>query len=246
MCAQKRATTPGVQPRQRRTEVVNFSVTEENPRHGDAGTPGVPPAGRTRRSVRPAVPSHAARPSTPPTSATPVIRAAPAAATPSAAPPAPHARPALRAAGQRGPTLGRAPRSRHPERPGTPALASAARLACRDRSPLGRRIRRQGPQRLGAAAAVLVVVGLLVWWAVASFAGSAKPLPRIAQPGPRGVVVRAPASRGALPLEGVSPLDFQLRRLLQGLRSGCAAVHRGGLRHRALGPAGRRREVRGR
>ncbi|SDL61176.1 Septum formation [Arthrobacter sp. ok362] len=54
-------------------------------------------------------------------------------------------------------------------------------------------------------------MGLLVWWAVAAFAGSGQPSPESGSPAPAASSVSAPASRGALPLEGVSPLDFQLR-----------------------------------
>ena len=182
MCAQKRAATPGFQPRQRRTEVVNFSVTEENPRN-DAGA--IPPP-----------------PSRPPTSALPVIdsrdrsrgprslRRHPQRRDPCAPDPSPAPRPP-------------ASSERAPGAPDGP-LARRAR-------PLVRRIRRQGPKRLGVAAAVLVVARLLVWWAVAAFAGSGQPSAENGSPAPAASSASAPASRGALPLEGVSPLDFQLR-----------------------------------
>jgi hypothetical protein len=61
------------------------------------------------------------------------------------------------------------------------------------------------------AAAVLVAVALLVWWAVAAFAGSGQASPENGTPVPAASSASAPASRGPLPLEGVSPLDFQLR-----------------------------------
>lgn len=50
-------------------------------------------------------------------------------------------------------------------------------------------------------------MGLLVWWAVAAFAGGGQPP---AESGSQAPAASAPASRGALPLEGVSPMDFQL------------------------------------
>ena len=76
---------------------------------------------------------------------------------------------------------------------------------------MARLIRRQRPQRLGLAAAILVALGLLLWWAVASFAGSGEPSSDSASPAPAASAESAPASRGTLPLEGVNPLDFQLR-----------------------------------
>ncbi|SDP47186.1 Septum formation [Arthrobacter sp. ok909] len=182
---------PGLQPRQRCTEVVNFSVTEENPRH-DAGS--VPPP-----------------PSRLPTSALPVVTADPERTATS---------PADRAAGPAG-----APRTDDPAatKPSTAnrlsaklsgvSLAGITSAVSDTARPLARRIRRQGPKRLGVATAVLVVLGLLVWWAVASFAGSAQPSADSSSPAPAtsSASASAPASRGALPLEGVSPLDFQLR-----------------------------------
>ena len=76
---------------------------------------------------------------------------------------------------------------------------------------MARLIRRQQPQRLGLAAAILVALGLMLWWAVASFAGSGQPSADGPSPAPAASAESAPASRGTLPLEGVSPLDFQLR-----------------------------------
>ena len=178
MCAQKRAAAPGLQPRQRRTEVVNFSVTEENPRN-DAGS--IPPP-----------------PSRPPTSSLPVITADPARRTnppagPAAAKPA---RPALA-----GTTFAGIQQ----------ALSRTRKALSRRARPLVRRIRRQGPKRLAAAATVLVVLALLVWWAVTAFAGSGQASAENDSPAPAASSASAPASRGKLPLEGVSPLDFQLR-----------------------------------
>lgn len=172
MCAQKRAATPDFQLRQRRTEVVNFSVTEENPRY-DAGS--IPPP-----------------PSRPPTSTLPVITADPARATNRSAAPA-------------------------AAKPTGLTYAGIVSVLSRRARPLARRIRLQGPMRLGVAAAVLVALGLLVWWAVAAFAGNGQPSPESGSPAPAAssasapAPAPAPASRGALPLEGVSPMDFQLR-----------------------------------
>ncbi|WP_277527674.1 septum formation family protein [Arthrobacter sp. ES3-54] len=91
------------------------------------------------------------------------------------------------------------------------ALSKRARPLARRARPLVRRIRRQGPKRLGVAAALLIALGLLVWWAVAAVAGSSQPPVESGGPAPAASSASAPASRGALPLEGVSPLDFQLR-----------------------------------
>ncbi|MFF2246316.1 septum formation family protein [Arthrobacter sp. NPDC058130] len=124
-------------------------------------------------------------PSRPPTSALPVITAEPARAT---------NRPAAPAAKPAGVTFDRI----------------VAALSWRTRR-VARRIRRQGPRRLGVAAAVLVALGLLLWWAVASFAGSGQLSSDGPAPAPTASAESAPASRGSLPLEGVNPLDFQLR-----------------------------------
>ena len=178
MCAQKRAATPGLQPRQRRTEVVNFSVTEENPRNDAGAIP--PPPSRPPTSALPVITADRARPTNP--------GAAPAAAKP--------ARPALAGTAFAG---------------ARKALSRTKKALSRRARPLVRRIRRQGPKRLGVAAAVLVVLALLVWWAVAAFAGSGQASAENDSPAPAASSASAPASRGALPLEGVSPLDFQLR-----------------------------------
>jgi hypothetical protein len=86
-----------------------------------------------------------------------------------------------------------------------------ARPLARRIRPAVRRIRRQGLKRLGVAAVLLIALGFLVWWAVAAFAGSSQPSAESGSPAPAASSVSAPPSRGALPLEGVSPLDFQLR-----------------------------------
>jgi hypothetical protein len=170
--------------------VVKFSVTEENPRH-DAGS--IPPP-----------------PSRLPTSALPVVEAdrEPAWTPPPAhSPEHPAGNPAEHPTGT--PWGLKPPAAR---RPGLTASGIITEISARAR-PLVRRIRRQGRKRLGAAAAGLVVLALLVWLAVASFAGSAQPsggndgAAPAASPGSSSTA----AGRGSLPLEGVSPMDFQLR-----------------------------------
>ncbi len=189
MCPRKRATTPGLQPRPRCTKVVKFSVTEENPRHGGWSVP--PPPSRL------------------PTSALPVIEAdrtpaRPSPAAPPAAPPDEHP-----AEPPTGTPWGLKPPSA--TRPGLAASGIITAFSVRIR-PLVRRIRRQGRKRLGVAAAALIALVLLVWLAVASFAGSTRssadggPAPAATSGSPSSA-----AGRGSLPLEGVSPMDFQLR-----------------------------------
>ena len=193
MCSQNWATMPGLQPRQRRTEVVNFSVTEENPRH-DAGA--VPPP-----------------PSRLPTSALPVVTAD----TESASQP-PAARQGAKGSGATRWGLKPPASARQgAKRLGTTfaGIITAVSDSARNRArPLARRIRRQGPKRLGVAAAALIVLVLVLWWAVASFAGSPQPSAD-GSGSPASAAspesASAPASRGTLPLEGVSPMDFQLR-----------------------------------
>lgn len=192
MCARKWATMPGLQPPQRCTEVVNFSVTEENPRH-DGGI--IPPP-----------------PSRPPTSALPVVTVPrDQGATPSSVPSADSAGDSAGAAAR--PSAAKALSGKLAGKLSGVTLSGLTAAASRRARPLVRRIRRQGPKRLGVAAAVLVVLGLLVWWAVASFAGGPR---SSADDGGTGqaassATASAPAARGTLPLEGVSPLDFQLR-----------------------------------
>ena len=259
--------TPGSQPRQRRTEVVNFSVTEENPRNGTPACTGVPrPAHPARgpactspaclRTVRAAhvrntrcrqrprrqpareaagCPAHAAsrRPSAPPANGPDAGQ--------------PRSRRAGRAPGllrqrRESAAAGTAAASAKKARTaGTAAAATAALAGSEGRlgktSQLGGRIRRQGPKRLGVAAAVLVV--LRFWsgglWPLCrqpeAVRGGRSPAPAASS--------AAPASRGALPLEGRQPPGLPAAGLLQGLRPGCATVHRRGLRHRPLGAAGR-------
>jgi hypothetical protein len=92
------------------------------------------------------------------------------------------------------------PTSATPIVPPAATVGNAARLT--------RWVRRQSPPRIGAAAVVLVVVGLLVWL-LASTLGGTKPS-EAASPPAAAAASSAPASRGPLPLEDVSPLDFQL------------------------------------
>ncbi len=74
-------------------------------------------------------------------------------------------------------------------------------------------VRGQGRKRIGAAIAVLVVLVAVIWWGTAAPAGTD---PATAQSAPAspgtepGATPSEAASRGALPLTGVSALDFQL------------------------------------
>ncbi|MDI3212220.1 septum formation family protein [Arthrobacter sp. AL12] len=76
-------------------------------------------------------------------------------------------------------------------------------------SQLGGWVRRQSSTRIGAAlaAAVVVVLGLLIW-GVTSLGGSPKQPAADVAPA-AAATSAAPASRGPLPLEGVGPLDLQ-------------------------------------
>jgi hypothetical protein len=87
-------------------------------------------------------------------------------------------------------------------------MAGAAKLVSASTARLGRWVRRQSLPRIGAAAVVLVVVGLLVWL-LASTLGGPKPSEAASSPA-AAAASSAPASRGPVPLESVSPLDFQL------------------------------------
>ena len=66
------------------------------------------------------------------------------------------------------------------------------------------------------------------------------------QPGRRSFVGVRPGQPRGLAAGRRQPPGLPAGRLLQGLRSGCATVHRRGLRHRPLGAAGRRGKIRGR
>ncbi|WP_426979460.1 septum formation family protein [Pseudarthrobacter sp. O4] len=171
-------------------------MTEENTRHGDAGTPDVPRAGVPGERSAPAIPP---RPSTPPTSATPhVPPAVPPEDLPSAAPSTPPRpmRPSV------------PPVSGESSRKAGPRWSDAGAVLARRVALLDGWVRRQGMQRIVAAGAV--VLGLLVWLLSATLIGS-KPSAAESSPAPAAASSSpAPASRGTLPLEGVSPLDFQL------------------------------------
>ncbi|WP_456508107.1 septum formation family protein [Arthrobacter sp. TE12232] len=162
-------------------------MTEENPRHDVGAVP--PPPSRLPTSALPVVTADPERTATSPAD---TIAGMPQADDSATKPPAAN-RLSTKLSGVRLTGI-------------TTAISDTAR-------PLACRIRRQGAKRLGMAAGVLVVLGFLVWWAVASFAGSAQPSADGSSPtpAPSSASASASASRGALPLEGVSPLDFQLR-----------------------------------
>ncbi|MGP4033461.1 septum formation family protein [Pseudarthrobacter sp. 1C304] len=205
-------------------------MTEENERHGDAGKPAVPPAGGpAERSAPPAAPvatppAIPPRPSTPPTSATPIVPAAaprtsPAAARPDAPAAAPAAaEPATEPAAPHTPPVAAEPAAEPAARPtaepaaspaaGTPgALAGAGRAASDKVAQLGGWVRSQSLAKLGAAAAAVVVMGVLIWWLTSLGGSSTRP---VADASPAAATTpSAPAPRAALPLEGVGALDFQ-------------------------------------
>ncbi|MET3920838.1 septum formation family protein [Arthrobacter sp. UYEF20] len=189
-------------------------MTEENTRHGDAGTPEVPRAGVPGERSAPAVPP---RPSAPPTSAMPLVTpadlpAVPPAVTPAvppADPPAdlPSAAPSTPPRPLRPSVL---PVSREHSRKAGPRWSDAGAVLARRAALLDGWVRRQGMPKIVAAGAGAVVLGLLVWLLSATFIG-AKPSAAEGPPAPAAAASSpAPASRGTLPLEGVSPLDFQL------------------------------------
>lgn len=95
----------------------------------------------------------------------------------------------------------------------TAALAGAGKVASEKSSQLGSWVRRQSSVRLGAAAAaVVVVMGLLIWGLTSLGAGRQQPVADIAPTDTAqtaAAMAAAPADRGPLPLEGVGPLDFQ-------------------------------------
>ena len=89
------------------------------------------------------------------------------------------------------------------------ALAGAGKAASAKASQLGGWLHRQGPAKLGAAVTAVVVMGLLIWW-LTSLGGSKQTAADTSPaPAPTTTSSSAPASRGALPLEGVGPLDFR-------------------------------------
>jgi hypothetical protein len=184
-------------------ESGEFSVPEENARPGDASMPEVPPAGDP--GVRPMPAVVPPKPLSPPTSATPTV--------PQAAPPMPSVAPKT---GNTAPSNGR--------------MAGATQQISAYASALGRWGRRQGSRRIGAAAVLVVAVGLLVWL-LASTLGGPKPS-EAASPG-GAAAPSASASRGPLPLKDVSPLDFRVGDCLedfdpdapQSTVVGCATGH---------------------
>lgn len=97
-------------------------------------------------------------------------------------------------------------RSRKPGRP----ASGAAKLVAGRVAVLGGWMRTQSPKRVGAAAAGLVFLGLVIWWAAFSLGGGTKPTAEHSTPATGAASSSAPASRGPLPLEGVNPLEFQL------------------------------------
>ena len=152
-------------------------MTEENARHGDAGKPEVPPAGR-RWSGR----------------AAPARRVRERPGHPAQAVDAAHLRNADHPAGRdrRERSLRQVPKLRR-RSPGAPpdgragsthrddgrkqrrlgaGMAGAAKLVSANAARLGRWVRRQSLPRIGAAAVVLVVVGLLVWLLAATLGGA--------------------------------------------------------------------------
>ena len=168
-------------------ESGEFSVPEENARPGDAGMPEVPPAGDP--GVRPMPAGVPPKPLSPPMSATPTV--------PQAAPPMPSVAPKT---GNTAPPNAR--------------MAGAAQQVSAYAAGLGRWARRQGGQRIGAAAVLVVAVGLLVWL----LASTLGPKPSVAASPDGAAAAAAPsssASRGPLPLKDVSPLDFRVGDCLE-------------------------------
>lgn len=76
---------------------------------------------------------------------------------------------------------------------------------------------RLGPARVAAAVAAVVVLGLVAWWLTSLAASKHEPTAGAASAAAPSAPASAeastppsPAARGALPLEGVNPMDFQL------------------------------------
>jgi hypothetical protein len=88
------------------------------------------------------------------------------------------------------------------------AASGTGQLVTERAGQLGGWVRHQGPARAGAAVAALVVLGLILWWLTSL--GGAKPTAAESSQAPAAASTSAPASRGALPLEGVGAMDFQL------------------------------------
>ena len=182
------------------SRVTERPESSENARLGDAGMPDVPhpddaghrpattPPGRLPSSVH--IPP---RPSAPPTSALPQVRPRPQVR--------PNRKPASGAA-QFGKLLSARTAQLRASKPG----AGAQELG----RTLWAHAQRLGLAKVGATLAAVVVLGLVIWWLTAL--GAAKQQPAAGtSPAPAGSASSAsPAPRGALPLEGVNPMDFRL------------------------------------
>src|SRR6476620_6616998 len=179
-------------------EEVIARVTErpessENARLGDAGTPDVPRTGDTGDRAattpptrRPSSVHIPPRPSAPPTSALPQVR--------------PNRKPASGAA-----QFGKLLSARTAKLRGSKRTAGAQRLG----GNLWAGAQRLGGAKVGAALAAVVVLGLVIWWLTAL--GAAKQQPAAGtSPAPAASSSGTAAARGALPLEGVNPMDFRL------------------------------------
>ena len=111
------------------------------------------------------------------------------------------------ASGAAGKVAGFAGKARTAGTAATAALAGAGKAASGKASQLGGRVRGRSSAQIGAAAAAVVVLGLLIW-GLTSLGGSKQPAAETAPTA--DATSAAPASRGPLPLEAVGPLDFQL------------------------------------
>ncbi|MDQ0755011.1 hypothetical protein [Arthrobacter sp. B3I4] len=209
-------------------------VSDVNVRRGDAGMPGAAPTdGSGEAPVRIPPVRIPPRPSAPPTSAVPVVAApAPPPAAPEPETPASR-RSATRTKNRTTPAA--APDGQPAEKasntaagrsmPGAEQLRKqlAARTAQLRAAQLGPRARslgstalagaqagaqRLGPAKIAAALAAVVVLALLMWWLTSL--GSAGQDSAESSRTPAAGASSAPADRGPLPLEGVSPLDFRL------------------------------------
>ncbi|MET3812243.1 septum formation family protein [Arthrobacter sp. UYEF3] len=201
-------------------------VSDEDVKRRDTGVPYIPRAAESADRPAPAPPVGAPssvhvppRPSAPPTSAVPVL---PGGTDPESR--APSSRRA--AARSRTRTTPRATpdtpaTAKDPDRKGSSGAsqigrllsAQTAQLRAAQLGPRTRELGRTlwaGAQRLGLAKvgiAAVVVLGLLVWW-LTSLGTPAQQPAAGTLPAPEASS-SAPA-RGALPLEGVSPMDFRL------------------------------------
>jgi len=186
------------------SRVTERPESSENARLGDAGMPDVPRSGDTgdRAATNPPTrhPSSVhipPRPSAPPTSALPQVR--------------PNRKPASGAAqfgkllSARSAKLRNSKRAAGAQGPAGNLWAGAQRLG----GTLWTDAQRLGLAKVGAALAAVVVLGLVIWWLTAL--GAAKQQPAAGtSPAPAASSSGTPAARGALPLEGVNPMDFRL------------------------------------